>query len=340
MSGLWDASDVLRRIQSQTQFEYKQAQFLLTQPSANMSTCLTASNIKINYASYEERNNLALGRYYANGCSSTTISPIVNSGIPRSLVFTQQLNAFFYTNTVQTYIVPDGTVYIDVFVWGSGGGGQGFVSPRGGSGGFVSGRINTTPDTRYYIIVGGRANTGLNSGGSSTGGAASYGGGFSGIFSSSSPTQETAIAIGGAGGGGGFNTAGGGGGGGYPNGLSGIGGGTQGGGGTQLAGGTSSATPGSALQGGTGASGDNGGGGGGGGYFGGGGGGPNQGAGGGGSSYLGPTLLNPSYENGLTNAAAATTYVIPGGTTNQYYISPYGRSLENGYIAIVASVFR
>ena len=122
MSGLWDASDVLRRIQSQTQFEYTKAEFLRTQPSANMSTCQENTKVKINYTSYEQRNNLALGKYYANGCSSTTIAPIVNSGIPRALVAFQQFNAFLYTNTVQTYAVPSGTAYFDVYLWGGGGG--------------------------------------------------------------------------------------------------------------------------------------------------------------------------------------------------------------------------
>ena len=342
MAGFWDASDVLRRIQTQTQFNYKLNEFVKTQPTANLSTCVTESNIKINYKSYTERNNLALGKWYANGCTTTTPAPIVNSGVvPVGPLFTYEIATFLYTNTVQTYTAPSGTSYIEVFLWGGGGGSQNnnpATQAAGGSGGFVSGRVNATPGTNYYIIVGGFANTGLNSGGSSLGGGLARGGGFTGIFSGASPTQGNAIAIAGAGGAGGFNGNGAGGGGGYPAGSSGTTsiGETPGGGGTQSAGGSSLTVAGSALQGGSGSEADAGGGGGGGGYYGGGGKYLSSGAGGG-SSYLG-TLVNPAYENG--KQGIWQTIVTPGGTTNQYYLAPYGRSHQNGYAVIVATIVR
>lgn len=326
-----NASDILRRIQSQTQFEYTKAQFFITQPSANLSTCSSEGRVKINYSSYEQQNTIALGKYYANGCSSTTISPIVNSGIPRSLIARLVINVFFTTNTLQTYIVPGGTAYIDVYLWGSGGAQHGPLSIRGGSGGFVSGRINAVADSRYYIIVGGNVSNGLNSGGGAPGGP--RGGGFSGIFSSTSPTQGTALAIAGGGGGSGYNGNGFGGGGGFPNGL---GGSPGGGGGTQLAGGTSSANAGAALQGGAGLGGDNAGGGGGGGYFGGGAG-VSQNAGGGGSSFLG-TLLNSANESGQVGGGSGVI-TPPGGTSSAYYLAPYGRSDQPGYVVITALTF-
>jgi hypothetical protein len=338
MSGLWDASDNLRRIQAQTQFNYKLSEFVKTQPTANLSTCLSEGSIKINYMSYADRQNLALGKWYANGCTTTTPAPIVNSGLARGPVILQQIATFLYTNSVQTYTAPAGTSYIDVFLWGGGGGSQN-NNPTvggGGSGGFVSGRINATPGTNYYIIVGGFANTGLNSGGSSLGGGGARGGGFTGIFSGASPTQGNAIAIAGAGGGGGFNGNGAGGGGGYPAGSAGTTniGETPGGGGTQSAGGSSLTVAGSALQGGSGSEADAGGGGGGGGYYGGGGKYLSSGAGGG-SSYLG-TLANPAYENGSQGTWGSI--VNPGGTGNRYYLAPYGRSHQNGYAVIVATV--
>jgi hypothetical protein len=334
-----DASDVLRRIQSQTQFDYLLANFVATQPAANISTCASAGTVKINYTSFQQRNNLALGKYYANGCSSTTISPIVNSGIPRSPILTQQMSAFFYTNTVQTYTAPAGTSFLNVYLWGSGGRGQNGSTNNSspGSGGFVSGRINIVSNLNYYIIVGGSANLGLNSGGSSEGGTGARGGGFSGIFSGPSPTQGNAISIAGSGGGGGFNGGGDGGGGGYPSGQSGTGADGGGGGGTQSAGGTSVNTPGSALQGGTGGANDAGGGGGGGGYFGGGA--RNLAAGGGGgSSYLG-SLVDPLYENGVRGGTQGSSVVTPGGTTSPYYVAPYGRGGQPGYVVIVANIY-
>lgn len=338
MSNLMDASDVLRRIQAQTQFNYKLAEFVRTQPTANLSTCISEPNIKINYKSYADRNNLAIGKWYANGCTTTTPSPIVNSGLPRALVISQQVRTFLYTNTVQSYSVPSGTQYIDVYLWGGGGGSQNNNSNLtvGGSGGFVSGRISVVSNSTYYIIVGGFANTGLNSGGSSEGGTTARGGGFTGIFSGASPTQGNAIAIAGAGGGGGFNGNGRGGGGGYPAGLAGTGTtDTPGQGGTQSAGGAGNPS-GSALQGGSGNASDAGGGGGGGGYFGGGG--RTLGAaGGGGSSYLG-SLTNPVFENGSLGSANGTDIVNPGGVTSPYWVSPWGRSNRNGYAVLVASV--
>ncbi len=339
MSGFWDASDIIRRIQSQTQFNYKLAEFVQTQPTANLSTCIAESNIKINYKSYAERNNIALGKWYANGCTTTTPSPIVNSGMPRPLVITQEVTAFFYTNTVQTYSVPGNTTLLEVYLWGGGGTGQNrnINLTQGGSGGFVSGSINAAPYSRYYVIVGGFANIGLNSGGSSEGGTGARGGGFTGIFSGSSPTQGNAIAIAGAGGGGGMNGAGAGGGGGYPAGGAGTGSGA-GGGGTQTEGGTSSTQAGSALQGGSGNTSDNGGGGGGGGYFGGGGRLTGSGAGGG-SSYLG-SLINPYYENGRQGSGTPGTLVDPGGTSNRYWRAPYGRTFNDGYAVIVATIAR
>ncbi len=338
MSGLWDASDVLRRIQAQTQFNYKLSEFVKTQPTANLSTCITESNIKINYKSYAERNDLALGKWYANGCTTTTPAPIVNSGMPRPLILTQVATSFLYTNTLQTFTVTSEMSYLDVYLWGGGGGSQNNnpALGSGGSGGFVSGRINTVPGTTYYIIVGGFSNVGLLSGGSSLGGTVARGGGFTGIFSGSSPTQGNAIAIAGAGGGGGLNGNGVGGGGGYPDGTSGTGNKTPGGGGTQSAGGTSATQAGSALQGGSGNELDAGSGGGGGGYFGGGARETDNGAGGG-SSYLG-SLINPTYENGKRGQYG--TFTTPGGINNQYYLAPYGRNHQNGYAVIVANILR
>lgn len=76
-----DASDVLRKIQSQTRYNYLVSNLMVTQPLANISSCGSdgGNTVKINYTDYAQRNDIALGKYYANTCSSTTISYIVNS---------------------------------------------------------------------------------------------------------------------------------------------------------------------------------------------------------------------------------------------------------------------
>jgi len=76
-----DASDILRKIQSQTRYNYLVSNLMKTQPKANISSCGAdgGGTVKINYTDFAQRDNLALGKYYANGCSTTTISYIVNS---------------------------------------------------------------------------------------------------------------------------------------------------------------------------------------------------------------------------------------------------------------------
>jgi len=76
-----DASDVLRKIQSQTRYNYLVSNLMVTQPRANISSCGSdgSNTVKINYTDYAQRNDIALGKYYANTCSTTTISYIVNS---------------------------------------------------------------------------------------------------------------------------------------------------------------------------------------------------------------------------------------------------------------------
>ena len=76
-----DASDVLRKIQSQTRYNYLLNNLAATQPKANISSCTIdgSASLKINYTDYAQRDDLALGKYYANLCSTTSISYIVNS---------------------------------------------------------------------------------------------------------------------------------------------------------------------------------------------------------------------------------------------------------------------
>jgi len=256
-------------------------------------------------------------------------------------VIVNTTQAFTGTGTIQTFTVPAGVYWIRFFLWGAGGNGHGgqtrYLGSAGGSGAYVEGNFNTTPGTVFYVIVG-RLSAGLANGGGSSGGPS--GGGFTGIFSGS-PATSNVVAIAGGGGGSGFNgffwgLVSNGGGGGYPAGAAAYstGGGT---GGTQTAGGTpvSGAGAGSQLAGGTGVGGDNGGGGGGGGWWGGGGGNSQYGAGGGSSTYI-SSVINPITVNGIDGYTITTNgdYTPAANESSPYWVSPYGRSGNNGYAVI------
>lgn len=77
-----DASDVLRRIKAQTQYNYTLSQVMITQPKVNISSCSSeASTLRINYTNYDQRYDIALGKLYANNCSTTSqLVFLANSG--------------------------------------------------------------------------------------------------------------------------------------------------------------------------------------------------------------------------------------------------------------------
>jgi len=248
---------------------------------------------------------------------------------------------FAGTGTIQTYTVPAGVTSINFHLWGAGGYAQNqnqnsFNGMAGGSGGYVGGKINVTPGSILYIIVG-RAGgfTGLADGGGSLAGTNAWGGGFSGIFSGD-PAAGNVIAIAGGGSGSGFNGNGQGQGGGFPAGGTpplGGGGGTQVAGGAGYAGGIS----GSQFFGGNGVIGDNGGGGGGGGWYGGGGGSLQTPGGGGSSTYIG-SVIDPVTISGnsLPNTGQ---FGIPTPAPNEgspYWSFPIGRSGQDGGVILVA----
>ena len=76
-----DASDIIRKLQTQANYGYYRNKMATTQPSVNFSTNIgTLSTIKIVYPNYEERQRVAEGLYSYNGFSTFTIVPVVNSG--------------------------------------------------------------------------------------------------------------------------------------------------------------------------------------------------------------------------------------------------------------------
>lgn len=74
-----DASDVIRKLQTQTRYNYLLTSLVTQQPKANISSCTSEGNLKINYKDFSQRDDLALGKYYANTCSTTSVAYIVNS---------------------------------------------------------------------------------------------------------------------------------------------------------------------------------------------------------------------------------------------------------------------
>ena len=78
-----DASDVIRKLKAQTNFNFYAAKLAVTQPGVNINVNTDVSTIKIGYPSYEERNDIALGKWYVGGQSTIGIAPIANTGNKR-----------------------------------------------------------------------------------------------------------------------------------------------------------------------------------------------------------------------------------------------------------------
>jgi hypothetical protein len=225
-------------------------------------------------------------------------------------------NEYTFSESDQTFVVPEGVTNIYAKLWAAGGGGGHYggwsFGSHGGGGGHTRGIVPVTPGETLIIRVprGGYANPGSTNapfgGGSSTDGGdnqyAGGGGGYCGLFRDSTP-----LLIAGAGGGGGSRSGAhdmcnGGAGGGY-NGRRGEtgenspqwagDGGTQSAGGAGGSGANNTGQAGEYLQGGS-VNGNVYGGGGGGGYYGGGAGSYESltmAGGGGGSGYISPSVI-------------------------------------------------
>lgn len=243
---------------------------------------------------------------------------------------------FNYTNSIQTYVVPDNVYMVNLDVYGAKGG-DGYFN-AGGNGGYASGSLSVTPGQVLTVYVGGQGqayawSTRLSAfgGGGKGGPAGADGGGASDVRIGAGALTDRVIVAAGGGGAGFQSVAGGAGGGlvgtdgGYANRNVYVPGGLPG---RQDAGGAGGAgtypgTAGTLGLGGNGgrngAGGNDYSGGGGGGYYGGGGGagdptqgGGDGGGGGGGSSYIG------GVSNGVTTSGARSGngYVLISRTTS------------------------
>ena len=112
--------------------------------------------------------------------------------------------AFSYTGSNQTFVVPAGCTSISIKAWGAGGGGGGRDNGPGGRGGAGAFAVNTTvpvkPGESLTVVVGGGGAGGLNHVNNSGGGAGGFGGGGNGGNSGTSGQS-------GAGGGGGGSSS-------------------------------------------------------------------------------------------------------------------------------------
>ena len=68
-----DASDVIRKLRSQTRYNYLLSNLTTTEPLANISSpSIQSSKTVINYTDYAQRLDVAIGKYYAVNTSTVT----------------------------------------------------------------------------------------------------------------------------------------------------------------------------------------------------------------------------------------------------------------------------
>ena len=67
-----DASDIIRKLQTRTNFNYTLGKLRVTQPTINISTCaaIPAATI-LNFTSYEDRINFYQGKQFNSTCTTT-----------------------------------------------------------------------------------------------------------------------------------------------------------------------------------------------------------------------------------------------------------------------------
>ena len=289
-----------------------------------------ASSTQFYFGAYGSTSQLYIGDALSRLGNSVITSPLVlMEQLPLTLPLSGN-NAFSYTGSDQTFVVPAGVTSVNVTLSGAGGGGtSNFGLGNGGTGGYVSGTLAVTPGETLTIVVG----------------QAGIGGGLGNTYGGGGRSSNTSLGASGGGrsalrrAGADIVTAGGGGGGGYNFSVArngGVGGGLTGGdgigaantfgkGGTQVAGGAGGTGTTNGVNGSLGAGGNGGslGGGGGGGYYGGGGGASgdtgDNGAGAGGSSFvanLTGTVVNTQGGGGAGGIAGGNSGGGNGAGTN------------------------
>jgi hypothetical protein len=67
-----DASDIIRKLQSRTAFNFIQAKLSVTQPTVNISTCGALPNsIILNFTEYADRQLFYQGKQFNSTCTNT-----------------------------------------------------------------------------------------------------------------------------------------------------------------------------------------------------------------------------------------------------------------------------
>jgi hypothetical protein len=66
-----DASDIIRKLQSRTAFNFIQANLTVTQPMVNISTCgALPSSLILNFTNYQDRQLFYQGKQFNSTCTS------------------------------------------------------------------------------------------------------------------------------------------------------------------------------------------------------------------------------------------------------------------------------
>jgi len=66
-----DASDIIRKLQSRTAFNYIKTKLSVTQPTVNISTCASLpSSIILNFTNYQDRQLFYQGKQFNSTCGS------------------------------------------------------------------------------------------------------------------------------------------------------------------------------------------------------------------------------------------------------------------------------
>jgi len=130
------------------------------------------------------------------------------SSYKKSTALSSTSLTFNYTGTMQSFIVPSGVTYIDVLMWGGGGGSYVNQSANAGYGLLLSANIPIMSGTTCYLYVGGQGMGydwsrippfigGFNGGGNGSSAYGYAGGGASDIRIGGSALQNRVVVAGG-----------------------------------------------------------------------------------------------------------------------------------------------
>ena len=70
-----DASDIIKKLQSQAQYRFYKEQLVVTAPSVNISTCgaiiAGRTGVTLNFPNYADKQLLFQGKLYCSSCTNS-----------------------------------------------------------------------------------------------------------------------------------------------------------------------------------------------------------------------------------------------------------------------------